>query len=415
MAWLMLARLRYNEGEYELATELLEKAKANRDALTGLEQHFISILEARLARDDDALQAMITQLILDYPDNVEALCFAANRAFFKGDTEEAVVLYERILRDFPHRGEAYNMIGYAKAELEEWDASVEAFQKYTFLYPDQPNPHDSLGELYLRTGRYDEALSEFEKAIQIKHDFGWAWYHRAQALFATGRFMEALECIAEGREAAPGSPTDAGWSRTEAVVHIHRGDITAGHDLMNETISAHPNMASNFFISCRLYAEEGKLDLARERLQDFIEIAYKDASEEKLEKMRDDYAYNELSAFIAMQDGDWELALKHLTAADGKSEAWWLAERVRYERMQALVELGRATEALEYAKDEIFTINPVQSNANYWAGRANEDLGAFEEAIKYYDRVLNVLNLADRDHPLVEDAQERKEKLLTTS
>ena len=33
----------------------------------------------------------------------------------------------------------------------------ESFKSYRFIALDQANPHDSLGELYITTGRYDEA------------------------------------------------------------------------------------------------------------------------------------------------------------------------------------------------------------------------------------------------------------------
>lgn len=81
-----------------------------------------------------------------FPDNSEVLLLDGNRAFFTGQYEKALKAYRRLVACDPSAGETYNMIGYALTELDRFPEAVEAFQKYAFLYPDQCNPHDSLGD-----------------------------------------------------------------------------------------------------------------------------------------------------------------------------------------------------------------------------------------------------------------------------
>jgi len=49
------------------------------------------------------------------------------------------------------------MLGYIRMMQGRFAEDEESFKSYRFIAPDQANPHDSLGELYITTGRYDEA------------------------------------------------------------------------------------------------------------------------------------------------------------------------------------------------------------------------------------------------------------------
>ena len=43
----------------------------------------------------------------------------------------------------------------------------KTFKKYTELIPGDPNPYDSYAELLLKTGRYDEAVAQYQEALRI--------------------------------------------------------------------------------------------------------------------------------------------------------------------------------------------------------------------------------------------------------
>jgi len=45
------------------------------------------------------------------------------------------------------------MLGYIKMMQGRFAEAEESFMSYRFIAPDQANPHDSLGELYITTGR----------------------------------------------------------------------------------------------------------------------------------------------------------------------------------------------------------------------------------------------------------------------
>lgn len=49
------------------------------------------------------------------------------------------------------------MLGYLELSRGNYELAIEHMQKYAFLAPDLANPHDSLGEVYLAIGRYEDA------------------------------------------------------------------------------------------------------------------------------------------------------------------------------------------------------------------------------------------------------------------
>jgi len=79
---------------------------------------------------------------------------------------------------------------------EHFDEAEEHFKKYRYVAPDQANPHDSLGELYITTGRYGDAETTLEQAIEIKPDF-WASYLHLALLKAHQRDFEAVHGLIE--------------------------------------------------------------------------------------------------------------------------------------------------------------------------------------------------------------------------
>ena len=74
---------------------------------------------------------------------------------------------------------AYNQLGYITMMQGRFAEAEEYFTSYRFIAPDQANPHDSLGELFIVLGRYDEARNSFEQALVQKPDFTVAFEHLA--------------------------------------------------------------------------------------------------------------------------------------------------------------------------------------------------------------------------------------------
>jgi tetratricopeptide (TPR) repeat protein len=70
--------------------------------------------------------------------------------------------------------------------LGEYDAAVTALEKYVAIDPSEANPHDSLGEVLLMAGRFDEAEAAFTKSTEVNPAFWPGFSGIAQSRFLRG-------------------------------------------------------------------------------------------------------------------------------------------------------------------------------------------------------------------------------------
>jgi tetratricopeptide (TPR) repeat protein len=86
-----------------------------------------------------------------------------------------VELYHRLRRSHPAERfdeELLNRLGYLLLREQDIDAAIAIFELNAREYPDAPNPHDSLGDGYAATGRLEEALASYRRAVQLAEASG---------------------------------------------------------------------------------------------------------------------------------------------------------------------------------------------------------------------------------------------------
>lgn len=408
MAWLRLARLALENGDSPLAREYHARAEAGMSRLTGRERLFIRLLEADMKQGDAERDSLISEMVRGYPDDPEILFMAGNRDFHRKNYGSALNSFQKLLRKTPHKGEVYNMMGYALGELGRWSEAVEAFQKYAFLYPEQANPHDSLGELYLRTGRYDGALKEFGKSLALKPDFGWGHIHSAMAYAETGRHTLALSSVRAAMTTSPDSPNLRMWKRQEILFELAAGHAGRALELAEAHRNDHPDEPVSYFMLGRVYVAQGQSDLARRELANLVaafdERARLEPGGRDSDPM-DTFMVSELRGEIAAADGDFAAADSCFTKARDKSNAWYVTRRIESHATVNLIRAGRIPDALE-AVDRVLAVNPNEPTFHWLAGRALAESGRNDEALAHYRAALEVLKEADPDHVLLKQLAE---------
>jgi tetratricopeptide (TPR) repeat protein len=143
----------------------------------------------------------------------------------------------------------------------------ERFKSYRFVVPEQANPHDSLGELFVALGRFDEAEASFEKAIEIHPDFWPAYEHIAVMKTFNGDLEGAREIVDRAR--AGGIPES--WAANLDCLHQYMElsnngawqeiyDIAESSDCVAK---AEPNWAkvTTHLAACRLGRWETALEI----------------------------------------------------------------------------------------------------------------------------------------------------------
>ena len=71
------------------------------------------------------------------------------------------------------------------------------------MSPNEANPYDSLAELFLLTGRPEEAIVHYDQALRLNPLFGNSYLGRAYAHAMRGRYDEAIVSLSKLEELGP--------------------------------------------------------------------------------------------------------------------------------------------------------------------------------------------------------------------
>jgi predicted O-linked N-acetylglucosamine transferase (SPINDLY family) len=110
-----------------------------------------------------------------------------------GQLDEAERLYRRILTEDPHNPEARHMLGVLRLQQ---DRAVEALEILDVLVTEKYATADMRthhGLVLHALGRNDEALADFERALELKPANPMTLLYRGNVLLALGRAAQALE------------------------------------------------------------------------------------------------------------------------------------------------------------------------------------------------------------------------------
>lgn len=149
--------------------------------------------------------SLLTQTLLDFPDNAELRYTRAMLAEQQDNMKIMEFDLRYILQRQPDHVEALNALGYSLANrTHRWKEALPLVKKALSLQPDNPAIIDSLGWVYFRSGDYDRALPLLKKAFDLTHDHEIA-AHYGELLWIQNQQQQALDIWQKGLEHTPGS------------------------------------------------------------------------------------------------------------------------------------------------------------------------------------------------------------------
>lgn len=205
---------------YEDAVLLQARMMSQGDNFTGaiglLQQQIASaatrkpgfyVLLAALLREQDEIEqgrTVFEQAIKMYPDDSELL-FSYGMFLEKiGEQENAMAKMQDVLALDPDNGAALNYVGYTWADNNvNLDKALEYIKKAVDLEPDDGYIRDSLGWVYFKLGRIEQAIVELEKASAmvndpvIKEHLGDAYMQAGQVEKARASYEESYKLYDE--------------------------------------------------------------------------------------------------------------------------------------------------------------------------------------------------------------------------
>jgi Flp pilus assembly protein TadD len=155
-------------------------------------------------------------------------------------------------------GRAYLLLYDLSKERVWTDRAIAACEAARRLDPGLPEVHATLGALYNRTGKADDAAAEFERALELQPFNADALIGLADAHRAAGRFSEAVARYNEAISAQPGYWS--GYSKLGAF-YFSRAQYDKAAEQFREVIALTPD-------NSRAYLNLGSVYLFLEQLDD---------------------------------------------------------------------------------------------------------------------------------------------------
>jgi tetratricopeptide (TPR) repeat protein len=196
------------------------KAKALLNSITPAEQAMVRWMAGAHENNYvEGIQAMndVAQM---YPHD-KRLNFLIGYWLYKLDEYERSKTFTlKALAEDPAYATAYNQLGYLYSRGREYDKAIDALEKYVKLLPNEPNPHDSYGEVLRLSGRFEDALEQYHIALKIDPTFYISQKELGETYAVMGQGERAREEYAKAIHEAPSNGLKAEYLQKSAMTWL---------------------------------------------------------------------------------------------------------------------------------------------------------------------------------------------------
>jgi TolB-like protein/tetratricopeptide (TPR) repeat protein len=236
----------------------------------------VSAIEPRL------LEAEGTRLQSRSPEDLGAwdMVMHANSLFWrmtKGEGETAIAILRQAVERYPDYAPAHSMLafflllfGYAGWTLSEQEPQVKQAAalatRAAALDDGDPWAHLALGYIAVTRRRTEEAVGEFQRAIDLNPNFAAAHGYLGWGLALDDRSEQAIAELDEAIKMSPHDPQNAIFYVGLAVAHYLRGRYGEAIGFARKAIQQRQGMAGGHRIYIASLAQAGQVEEARREL-----------------------------------------------------------------------------------------------------------------------------------------------------
>ena len=197
-----LAGVQLAEEKYDAAAATALQAVATEPEDPFLRDEAASLL-AEAKHPDEAIQQAQEATRLDQNDFRHHMSLA-NAYDLAHRPAEAISTYEEALRLAPDNSLVCNNFAYTLVEADQQlERALELVLKATERRPDDEAYVDTLGWIYYKLGRYEEAVEQLQRAAGMPMQYGETYFHLGMALQKVGRAADALAAFERAIQVDP--------------------------------------------------------------------------------------------------------------------------------------------------------------------------------------------------------------------
>jgi len=154
------------------SNKIFEKAMKTEASLNPAEEEVKVSLKYLVDGQKEKVEEHLGKVIDMYPSDPWAhkMLYQIQYFYFK-DVEGAIASLIRAIKECPDYPWAYNLLGYAYLEQEDYVNAEKAYDNYIKVAPDQANPYDSKGDYFMAIKEYENAYNSYMKAYEIDPEY----------------------------------------------------------------------------------------------------------------------------------------------------------------------------------------------------------------------------------------------------
>jgi tetratricopeptide (TPR) repeat protein len=223
-------------------------------------------------------EALYRQLLEVAPNDGDALHLLGIIAHQKGSPATAVdYMYKAVIVD--GLNPSYHAdLGTALFEWGKISEAISSYEKSLELNPDQPNTYFMMAQAYRGLEAPMKAVSAFKKAIELKPNFFEAYYCMANALKEDEQFKDAIKAFGEAQNLAKNHPVKKDDTKnSNSIDALIFNEIGECFDELDEVEAALKNYTQATKVDNNLalaYYNQGNVLIKKEMYDDAI-AAYK--------------------------------------------------------------------------------------------------------------------------------------------
>ena len=164
---------------------------------------------------------------------------------------------------------AYNNLGNALLQKGHVNEAIAQYQKALQINPNRADADINLGNALIRKGSVDEAIAHYQKALQIKPDFAGAYYNLGDALIRKGSVNEA---IAQYQKALQIKPDYAEAHVNLGNALLQKGSVDEALAHYQRALQIKPDFAEAHYNLGDALIRKGSVDQAIAHFQRALEI-----------------------------------------------------------------------------------------------------------------------------------------------
>jgi tetratricopeptide (TPR) repeat protein len=326
-----------------------------------------------LGEHQGALESFNNSLEID-PNNSDIWSFKGTVLLMLGKYEEANSCFDESLKINPNNPTTWNSKSTILNFLGRYDDAQVAYNRAEQLSDHSIGKADfwyAEGKYLSKNGKYEEAIRNFDKAIEIDSQNASIWIAKSNAFNAMRRYEEAIQSCEKAIELDPLNTT--AWN-DKGFANIGLGKFEISLQFFDKAIELDPLNSVAWNNKGFATMSLGKYEESLNYFDKAINIDQANAN-----------AWNN-KGFALMSLNRNEESLKYFDKAieiDPFYGTTWSNKAV------ALNNLGRFEEVIE-CSDRAIELNPFNENAWNNKGVGLFNLGRYDEAIQCYDKSIEI-------------------------